>query len=121
MPVKVFQATPCCSGCANSGKTSIKFRGLACDAKPPPLKSCKDLTMKLEVKYLFPTPSSGANFYIYQFPEGLGMRKILTHGISKQKNPQTRKDFWTFTDFHGVIRVQSPTCTPAWKFHQWRC
>ena len=34
-----------------------------------------------------------------------------------QKNPQTRKDiFWIFTDFHGVIRVQSPACTPARKF-----
>ena len=77
--------------------------------------------MKLEVKYLFPSSSSGANFYIYELPEGLLMRKILAHGTRMQKNPQTRKDiFWIFTDFHGVMRVQSPTCTPARIFYQWR-
>ena len=53
--------------------------------------------MKLEVKYLFTTSFSGAKFYIYQLPEGLGMRKTLTHGI--------------FMDFHGVMQVQSLTCT----------
>ena len=37
--------------------------------------------MKLEVKYLFPTSSSGATFDNYQLPEGLGMRKILAFGI----------------------------------------
>ena len=37
--------------------------------------------MKLEVKYLFPTLSSGANFCIYQLSKGLGMRKILPHGV----------------------------------------
>ena len=27
------------------------------------------------------------------------------------KNPQTKENnFWIFTDFHGIIRVQSPTC-----------
>ena len=78
-----------------------------------------DLTMNLEVKYFFPTSSSGAHFYIYYLPEGLRMSKILAHGIRMQKNPPTRKNiFWILTDFHGVIRVQSPTCTPAWKFHQ---
>ena len=45
--------------------------------------------MKLEVKYFFPTSSSGAHFYIYQLPEGLEMRKILTHGIKMH-----------FLDFH---------------------
>ena len=44
--------------------------------------------MKSEVKKLFSTSSLGANFYIYQLPEDLGMRKILTHGIRMQKNPQ---------------------------------
>ena len=72
---------------ANFGQTSIKCRDLACDVEPPPLKNYKDLTMKLEVKYLFPTSSSGANFYIYQLPEGLGMRKILPRGIRMQNNP----------------------------------
>ena len=106
---------------ANSGQTSIKCHYLACDVERPPLKNCKDLTMKLEVKCLFPNSSSGAKFYISQLPEGLIIRKILAHGIRMQKNPQTREDiFWTFTDFHGVMRIQSPTCTPAQKFHQWR-
>ena len=77
--------------------------------------------MKLKVKYLFPTSSSAANFYIYGLPEGLGVRKILAGGARMQKNLQTREDiFWIFTDFHGVMWVQSPTCTPAQKFHQCR-
>ena len=30
-----------------------------------------------------------------------------------KKKPQNKKDtFWIFKDFHGVMRVQSPTCTP---------
>ena len=41
------------------------------------------------------------------------MRKILAHGIRMQKNPQTKEDtFWIFTDFHGVMRVQSLNCRP---------
>ena len=44
------------------------------------------------------------------------MCKILAHDIRMQKNPQTKEDtVWIFTDFHGVMRVQSPTCTPARK------
>ena len=76
------------------GANSIKCHDLACDVEPPPLKNCKDLSKKLEVKYLVPASSSGANLYIYQLPEGLGMRKILTHGIRMQKNPQSRKDIF---------------------------
>ena len=54
---------------------------------------------------------------LHDAEEALGMRKILAH-----KNPQTMEDtFWIFKDFHGVMRVQSPTCTPARKFHQWLC
>ena len=44
--------------------------------------------MKLEVKYIFPTSTSGGNNYIYKLLEGLGMRKILVHG--------TRMDFHRF-------------------------
>ena len=62
-------------GGANSCQTSIKYRDLACNVEPPLLKNCKDLTTKLEVKYLFPTSSSSANVYIYQLPECLEMRK----------------------------------------------
>ena len=51
----------------------------------------------------------------------MGIRKILAHDLRMKKNPQTKKDtFWIFTDFHGVMRVQSPTSTPARKFHQLR-
>ena len=89
-------------GGANSGQTSIKCRDLVCDVEPPPLKNYEDLTMELEIKYLFPTSSSGVEFYIYQLPEGLGMRTILTHGIRMQKKPQTREDiFWIFKNFHA--------------------
>ena len=59
----------------------IKYRDLACDVELPTLKNCKDLTMNLEVKYLFPTSSSGVKFYICQLPEGLVMTKILAHAI----------------------------------------
>ena len=44
--------------------------------------------MKLEVKYIFPTSTSGANNYIYKLLEGLGMSKILVHG--------TKMDFHRF-------------------------
>ena len=79
-----------------------------------------DLTMKLEVKYIFPTSAPGARNYIYKLPKGLRMRKILAHGTRILKNPQTRDAiFWIFTDFHGVMWVQNPTYTPSQKFHQW--
>ena len=67
--------------------------------------------MKLEVKYIFPKSFSGANIFICQLSEGLGMRKVLAHGIRMQKNPSTRVDIlWIFSDFQEVMRVQSPTC-----------
>ena len=65
--------------------------------------------MKLKVKYLFPTSSTVQlqlpNFptsffiFIYQLPEGLGLRKTLSHGIRTQNNLQTREDnFWIFME-----------------------
>ena len=72
--------------------------------------------MKLEDKYLFPTSSSDANFYIYELPEGLGMRQMLAYGTRRQKNPQIKEDiFWIFADIHGALWVQSPTCIHARK------
>ena len=74
--------------------------------------------MQLKVRYNFLTLFEGANFYIYELPEGLGTRKTLAHGISTQKNSQTGEEIvWIFTHFHGVMRVQSPTCNTARKFH----
>ena len=74
--------------------------------------------MKLEVKYLFPTSSSGANLCIYKLLEGLGMGKLLTHSIRMEKNSQTRTEiFWIFTDFHMPVGSR----TPAWKFKEERC
>ena len=58
-------------GGTNSGQTSIKCCDLTAMLEPPPSENCKSLTMKLEVKYFFPTSSSGENFCIYQLPEGL--------------------------------------------------
>ena len=47
------------------------------------------------------------------------MRKILAHDMRMKKNPQTKEDtLWIFPYFHGVMRVQSQTCTPSRKFHQ---
>ena len=42
--------------------------------------------MKLKVKYIFPTLTSGVNFYIYKLPEGLGIKKKYAHGTRMQKN-----------------------------------
>ena len=43
--------------------------------EPSPAENSKDLTMKLQVKHLFPTSSKGADFFIYQLSEGLGLEK----------------------------------------------
>ena len=77
-------------GGANFGQNSIKYCDLDCNVEPLPFKNCKNLTMKLEVKYLFPNSSSDSNLYIYQLPEGLATRKILAHAIKMQMNPETR-------------------------------
>ena len=64
--------------------------------------------MKLEVKYLFPISFSGATFFIYELPEGLGMRKILANGTRMQKNPQNKEEiFWICTDFHSYAGPKS--------------
>ena len=66
--------------------------------------------MKLNIKCIFPTLSSGVHFYVYKLPGGLEMKKILAYGISMQKNSPTKEGvFWIFTDFYGAMRVQSPT------------
>ena len=49
---------------------------------------------------------------LHDTEEAMGIRKI--YDIRMKKNPQI------FTDFHGVFRVQSATCTSTRKFHQWR-
>ena len=82
------------------GASWSKCRDLAYGADPLPLKNCKDLIMKLKVKYLFPTSMPGTDFYIYQLPEGVKMREISVHDIRMQKNPQTRVDiFWILKMF----------------------
>ena len=53
---------------------AIKCCGLACHVEPRQLKIVG------RVKHLFQTSSSDGNYYIYELPEGLGMRKILAHG-----------------------------------------
>ena len=78
---------------------------------------CKDLNIKLEVKYLFPTSSSGEKSDIYQLPDSLGMRKILKHDIRMQKNPQTRANI-TFSGFSWILmelwgpKFQLSNCKP---------
>ena len=71
-------------------------------------------------KYLFPTSYSGASFFTYKLFEGLQVRKILADVIGMRQNPQIRVpvflDLW---NFHRVIRIQSPTCTPARNSHQY--
>ena len=48
----------------------------------------------------FATSCSSANFYVYQLPEGLVMRKIFAHGIRMQKNPQSNENI-----FSGFLRI----------------
>ena len=72
---------------ANSDQTFIKSLDVACDAEVSLLKNCKDLTMQFEVKYLFPTLFSGANFYIYGLLEGPGNEE----NIEKTQIRKTRK------------------------------
>ena len=56
---------------------------------------------------------------LHDAEEAIGIRKILAHDIRMKRNPETKVEtFWIFKDFHRVIRVQSSTCTPAWKFYQ---
>ena len=58
---------------------------------------------------------------LHDAEEAMVMREILAYDIRMKKNPQTKEDtFWIFTDFHGAMRVESPKCAPAQKFHQWR-
>ena len=105
-------------GGASSGQTSIICCDLAWDVQPPPLKNYKDLTTKLEVKYLFPTLSSDANFYIYQLPEGLGMRKILAHGISRvgcKRIPKTGQTFSGFSWIFKELSVPKAQLAPSHK------
>ena len=52
--------------------------------------------------------------------ESMAIRKILAHNIRMKKNPQTKENTFWIADLYGVMRAQSPTCTIARKFHQWR-
>ena len=82
-----------------------------------PLKNCKDLTMKLQVKYLFPTSSSGTHFYIHQFSEGLGMGNILAHGLRMQKKPQTSANIYGFSwKFMNLCRSKNRLAPPQENF-----
>ena len=107
-------------GGASSGQTSIKCSDLACDVESHPLNNYKGLTVKLEVKHLFPTSTWGTHFYIYQLPEGLRMRKILAHMVLGCK--RIHKPGLTFSAFLQIFmelcrsKVQ---LTPTQKFHQW--
>ena len=51
--------------------------------------------------------------------QNLGIWKILGHDIRMKKNTQSKEEiFWIFKNFHGIMRIQSPTCTPARKLCQ---
>ena len=80
-------------------------------------KTKNNFTEKLLMKWLYRL----AWEYWLNTEEAIRMRKILPHDIRMQKNPQTKEGIsWIFTDFHGVMLVQSPTCTAAQKFHHWK-
>lgn len=107
-----------CEG-ANSDQTTMKYCDLVCGVGIIAVGK-SGLTMKLGVKPLFPTPSSGFNFFIYQLFEGLEMRKISVHVIRMQTNPKTKVDsFWIFTDFTELLEFKVRHLPPAPKFQQW--
>ena len=63
---------------------------------------------------------SNTDMELHDAEEAMRIRKILACDIRMKKNPQSKEgSFWIFKDFHGIMRVQSPTCTPARKFYQW--
>lgn len=107
-----------CEG-ANSDQTTMKYCDLAWGVGIIAVRK-SGLTMKLGVKPLFPTPSSGFNFFIYQLFEGLEMRKISGHVVRMQTNPKTKVDiFWIFTDFTELLDFKVRPSSPAPKFQQW--
>ena len=79
-------------------------------------KKFQEFGHEIGSQHIFQTSSSDKIFYIYQWLEGLGMRKILTHVIRMQRIHKTARTFWQI--FIGLFGVQSLTCTPTWKFHQ---
>ena len=83
------------------------------------LKKSKDLTIELEVKYLSSTSSWGTNVYIYQLPEGLRMRKILSQMVVGCK--RIHKPGLTFCVFLQIFSYAGPksTYTRAQVFYQW--
>ena len=48
--------------------------------------------------------------------ESMAIRKILAHDIRMKKNPQIKDNTSWIADFYGVMRAQSPTCTPHGNF-----
>ena len=57
---------------------------------------------------------------LHNAEEAMGIRKILAHDIRMKKNPKSKEDTRLFQDIRRVMRVQSSTWIPAWKFYQWR-
>ena len=71
-------------GGANSGQTSIKCCDQSCNVEP---LSLKNWGFDHEVGSWNIFLQLHLQVQIYQLAEGLGMRKILAHGIRMQKTP----------------------------------
>ena len=63
---------------------------------------------------------SNTGMELHDAEESMAIKKMLAHDIRMKKNPQTKEDTFWIEDFYGVMWVQSPTCSPARKFQQWR-
>ena len=63
---------------------------------------------------------SNTGMELHDAEESMAIKKMLAHDIRMKKNPQTKEDTSWIEDFYGVMWVQSPTCSPARKFQQWR-
>ena len=68
--------------------------------------------MQFEVKYLFPTLFSGANFYIYRLLEGPGNEENIEKMQIRKARKRTTNQGGYFLDFHGF----SWSCASPRKF-----
>ena len=78
---------------------SIKCHDLVCDIELPPLKKCKDLNMKLKVKFLFPTSYSGANFIFISCLKVGNEKNISTRYFDAKESINQGGHFLDFHEF----------------------
>ena len=110
-------------GDANFGQTSIKCRDLACNVETSPLKIVRIRPWNWKPNSFSQLHLQAQMFIFFRSRKVWKWEKYYHKmlGCKRIHKPGAREDiFWIFKDFYGVMQVQSPTCTPTRKFHQWR-